>query len=350
MPEPSMMRRHFLQSLALGQGLACLPVLGQVKAQSERASAARWPLQDVELTVPFPAGGSSARLGKVLSDVFRQKNQHQLKTVHRGGGAGVAGADFVAAAPADGSHLLLGGPGIAIQRAAQMLRDKNAARELAPLALVARMPHVLLVSPRTFGGRSWVEISAELRRKPPRYRYASAGVGSATHIAGEWLKQLISANMEHVPYKGSGPALQELANGNVDVMIDSVAAALPHIQSSKVRAICVASTERSEVLPDVPASNEIGLQELVLHAWYGLFAPNDMAPALQNRVIDTFRSMASDPVLQSRWALMGTDWPGLYGEEFARFLRDEMAHWSRIALASGFDLRSKFLVKNQAFE
>ena len=350
MPESCMIRRHFLQSLALGAGAACLPALAQTGKNAVRTAAVRWPQQEVELTVPFPAGGSSARLAKVLADVFVQKAQHPLKTVHRGGGAGMAGADYVAKAPANGYHLLLGGSGMAVQRAAQQLRDKNAASELVPLALVARMPHVLLVSPRTFGGRSWAEISSELRRRPPRYRYASAGVGSSTHIAGEWLKQLIGGYMEHIPYKGSGPALQELANGNVDLMIDTVAAALPHIQSGRVRAICVANIERSDVLPDVPACNEIGLQEFVLHAWYGVFAPVGTPQPVQERVIDVFRSLAPDPVLQSRWAMMGTDWPGLYGEEFVRFLRDESAHWSRIALASGFDLRSKISMPNQGFE
>ena len=140
------------------------------------------------------------------------------------------------------------------------------------------MPLVLLVSPRRFNVRSWPELLAELRRKPQRYRYASAGIGTSNHVAGEWFKHETGALLEHVPYKGSGPAMLDVAQGNAELMLDGLGSALPHLQADRLRAVFVTSAERSPLLPDVPTARELGLGDFHPMAWYGIFAPRPRRP------------------------------------------------------------------------
>lgn len=331
MPEMDGRRRQLL--LALGGGGASLawPAWAQkTGAAGSRAKPGRWPAQEVELTVPFPVGGTSSLLAKVLVRQFAHATGQHLRMDYRGGGGGTAGASYVAKAPADGSHLLMGGTSLVIARAAQPQLDVDLYEAFSPLALLAQMPLVLLVNPRKLGARSWTELQAELRRRPQRYRYASAGVGSSNHIAGEWLKHETGALLEHVPYKGSGPALLEVVNGHVDVMLDGLASALPHLQSDRLRAVFVTSAERSPLLPEVPTTQELGLHDFQLSAWYGIFAPKDTPADVQARAIEVLREIGASPLVQQEWRAMGAHWPGLYGAEFAAFVQEQMQYWAAI--------------------
>lgn len=338
MPELDRLRRQLLQALgAAGVGGVAMGGAGVVWAQKPvpraavpTAAAGRWPAREVELTVPFPAGGTSALLGKTLARQFAQETGQSLRLEYRGGNAGVAGATYVAKSPANGMHLLMGGTSMVVSRAVQLQLDVDLYEEFVPLALVAELPMVLVVNPRKLVARTWTEMLAELRRKPARYRYASAGTGSFNHIAVEWLKHETGALLEHVPYKGSGPALQDVAMGNVDLMLDSLASALPHLQADRLRPVWVTGAERSHLLPEVPAVREVGLPDFQIHPWYGIFAPKATPVDVQSRVIEVFRAMATAPQVQKEWQSMGARWPGLYGADFTRFVQEEMQRWASI--------------------
>lgn len=323
-PEVDRLRRSLLAALAVaGTG----PVWAQSKNQA-RMAAARWPQREVELTLPFPAGGTTSVLGKTLARQFVLSTGQVLRLDYRGGAGGTVGASYAAKAPGDGYHLLMGGSSLVISRAALPQLEVDFYEEFAPLALVAEMPLVLLVNPRKLTTRTWTETLAELRRRPMRYRYASAGTGSANHITGEWLKLETGALMEHVPYKGSGPALLDVANGNADLMIDGLASALPHLQSDRLRAMFVTSRERSPLLPDVPTSRELGMGDFQPMGWYGIFMPKTTPADIQARVVAVCQEMAASPALQKELASIGVRWPGVYGDDFARYVKDEMQRWA----------------------
>lgn len=334
MPELDRLRRQLLGALgAAGIGTVA-PAWAQKTAPLPPA-VGRWPQQEVELTVPFPAGGNSALLGKTMARQFARETGQSMRLEYRGGGGGTAGATYVAKAPADGSHLLMGGISMLASRAVQLQLDVDLYEDFAPLALVAQMPLVLLVSPRRLNVRSWPELLAELRRKPQRYRYASAGIGTSNHVAGEWFKHETGALLEHVPYKGSGPAMLDVAQGNVELMLDGLGSALPHLQADRLRAVFVTGPQRSPLLPDVPTAHELGLDDFQSMPWYGIFAPRATPASVQARAIEVFRSMAGAPAVQKEWRAMGATWPGLYGPEFKQFLQDEMKHWARIVRETG---------------
>ncbi|WP_370678742.1 Bug family tripartite tricarboxylate transporter substrate binding protein [Comamonas sp. GB3 AK4-5] len=299
------------------------------------AAAGRIPPGELELTVPFPAGGNSALLAKTLVRQFRKETSQAMRLEYRGGAGGTAGAGYVAKAPADGLHLLMGGSSMLVSRALLLQLDVDLYEDFAPLALVAEMPLVLLVNPRRLNTRSWPELLAELRRRPQRYRYASAGVGSSNHVVGEWFKHETGALLEHVPYKGSGPAMLDVIQGNAELMIDGLGSALPHLQADRLRAAFVTSAERSPLLPDVPTARELGLTDFQTLAWYGIFAPKATPQAVQAQLIEVFRSMSQAPAVRQAWQAVGTRWPGLYGADFARFLQEEMKHWAGIVRQTG---------------
>jgi tripartite-type tricarboxylate transporter receptor subunit TctC len=273
-------------------------------------------------------------LGKTMARQFARETGQPMRLEYRGGGGGTAGATYVAKAPADGSHLLMGGVSMLASRAVQLQLDVDLYEDFAPLALVAQMPLVLLVSPRRLNVRTWPELLAELRRKPQRYRYASAGIGTSNHVAGEWFKLETGALLEHVPYKGSGPAMLDVAQGNVELMLDGLASALPHLQADRLRAVFVTGPQRSPLLPDVPRPRA-GPGRFPVHALVWHFCPQSHSCFVQARAIEVFRSMAGAPAVQKEWRAMGATWPGLYGPEFKQFLQDEMKHWARIVRETG---------------
>lgn len=328
MAEADRLRRALLAALGGAGMVPLVPAWAQKPAS--RAAANRWPSREVELTIPFPVGGTSSLLGKAIARQFTDITGQPLRMDYRGGGGGTAGASYVAKAPADGLHLLMGGTSLVIARAAKLQLDVDMYGAFAPLALVAEMPMVLVVNARKFAARTWTELQAELRRKPQRYRYASAGIGSSNHIAGEWLKRETGALMEHVPYKGSGPALLDVVNGNVDLMLDSLASALPHLQADRLRAVFVTGADRSLQLPDVPTTRELGLHDFHLTVWYGIFAPQNTPPDAQARLIEVLREVGASPLIQQEWQAMGARWPGLYGADFARFVQEQMKYWATI--------------------
>lgn len=315
-------------------GAAALGVTLPAWAQRSRLVGRILP-GEIELTVPFSAGGNSALLAKSLVRQFTKEMGQPMHLKYRDGAGGTVGASYVAKAAPDGLHLLMGGPSMLVSRAMLLQLDVDLYEDFVPLALVAEMPQVLLVNPRRLNTRTWPELLAELRRRHRRYRYASAGIGSSTHVLGEWFKHESGALLQHMPYKGSGPAMLGVAQGNAELMFDGLGSALPHLQADRLRAVFVTSPERSPRLPDVPTSSELGLHNFQSHAWCGIFAPKATPGAVCERLIEAFRLLSQAPEVLQEWQALGARWPGLYGADFSLFLKDEMKRWADIVRAVG---------------
>lgn len=311
------------------QWLAALPLVPEVWAQNKSRVANKWPQKTVNLVVPFPAGGSSALLAKPLSLAFQRQTSKPMRLEYRGGAGGVSGSSYIAAAPSDGYHLLVGGSHLVKARALMLDVDFDVLEDLTPLVLMAHVPQLLLVNPTKIRARNVTELLSELRRKSSRYRMASAGVGSSSHIASEVLRQQEELNFEFVHFRGSGPALQDLLMGSVDMMMDGLASALPHVRNKKLKALLVTGPQRIAALPDVPCAVEMGVQVLESLSWYGLFAPKKISEQKRLSILEVIDQLGEDTELRESYESMGIRWLGLGGAAFENMLENEARQWAQ---------------------
>ncbi|WP_260675189.1 Bug family tripartite tricarboxylate transporter substrate binding protein [Comamonas aquatica] len=318
--------------------LAAWPSVREPWAQTAavaRKGPGAWPTDPVTLVVPFPAGGTTALLAKQLVKPFQQHTQQSLRLQYQSGAAGVQGAAYAASAPPDGKHLLMGGSNLAVARALAADDDFDLVQDLRPLALVARVPLVLLVNPGRMRSRTAMEWLSDLGRKPMYYRMASAGQGSSSHVYAEILRQQEALRFKFVHFRGAGPALQDLLAGSVDMMIDGVVSCLPHVRSGRLKALMVSGNERVASLPDVPCATELGVHAMDRVAWYGLFAPKQLPDSRAAAIVDVLRQLGADPQLKSSLADLGIGWGGLYGEDFESMVKEQTLEWAQRMKALG---------------
>lgn len=310
-------------------------VLGPSQAQSPVRRKPLWPTEEVELVVPYPAGGATAVLAKLVAKAITKQTGMLMRLEYRGGGAGKQGGAYAANAQADGHHLLMGDTSLCISRALLPDRDFDVFNDLQSLALVAVIPQVVVVNSQRLRVRHTGELLAELARKPARYRMASSGPGSLSYIGAHMLAQQSNARFNFVNYRGAGPALQDLLVGNVDVMIDSLASTLPHIQSGRLKAMFVSGSQRMPVLPELPCAAEVGLPGFQLYGWYGLFAPENTPAPISAEIVRAMRQVGQDPELLQAYKAMGIDWGARYGDDFESFVHDETRLWAQRIKAMG---------------
>lgn len=318
-------RRAYLQWL----GAMAVVAPGWAQTAPVRRRSQSWPSQPVNLIVPFPAGGPSAILAKQVAQSFERTTKQLLRLQYQGGGGGLQGANFAAKAQANGQNIFIGGSHLAVARTLIEDDDFDLIEDLRPLALVAVVPQVVVINPERIRARTAMEWLADLSRKPMRYRMATAGIGSSSHISAEILRHQESLRFDYVHFRGSGPALQDLLAGSVDMMVDGLISCLPHIRSGRLKALMVTGSQRVELLVDVPCALEIGVNALNSTTWYGLFAPNQLTDAQAQAMQEVFKQMGRDTVLQQNLAAMGIQWGNLYGESFASMVRQETMQWAQ---------------------
>lgn len=329
-PVPWAQRRAWLQAIA---AVVASPVLhaGSVFAQSGRP----WPRQPVQLIVPFPVGGPSAILSKHIAQAFERVTGVPMRLIHQGGSGGLLGAGFAANAPADGHHLFIGGSSLAVTRALDLSDEFDLMEDLKPLAMVATVPQVLVVNPTRMRSRTVMEWLSDVGRKSARFRMATAGLGSSSHIGAEMLKQQESLRFEFVHFKGAGPALQDLLAGSVDMMVDSLISSLPYIRTGRLKALVVSGQQRATVLPDVPCAQEMGISALEAQTWYGLFAPVGISTAQSKVMVSVLERMGQDTQLLASLEAMGIRWGDLYGAAFHAMVKQETLQWAQRIKAAG---------------
>ena len=283
-----------------------------------------WPQRPVDVVVPYPAGGISSRLAKTVANALGKHVPQPVRLAYRPGGAGAVGGQWVAHKEAHTERLLLGGSHLPIARALQPEGRFDFVLQLDPLLLLTRIPMVVLVQPARLKARYAPELLIELARKPARYRMATGGIGSASYLAAEMLRYYAKAQVEMLHFRGGGPAQQELLAGTADVMVDSLLAALPHIRSGRLKAVMLMGNQRDTTQPDVPCATELGLPELQMDNWYGLFARRGLPPAQRAQLMDRLMAMAKDPEFVAEW---GVVWSGLQGEALQNLMLQDVRQW-----------------------
>ncbi|KQV99598.1 tripartite tricarboxylate transporter substrate binding protein [Rhizobacter sp. Root1221] len=289
-----------------------------------------WPAKPIKLVVPFAAGGTSDILARHIGAQLQTVLKQTVIVDNKGGAGGVIGADSVAKSPADGYTLLLGTIAThAINPALSPKIPYNAAKDFSPILLLGSISNVLLVTP-TEPARNAKELIARAKAKPGSIAFASAGQGTSQHMSGEMLKLLAGVDVLHVPYKGSGPAIQDVIAGQVPMSFETVTVALPHIQAGKVRALGVTSSRRSPALPDVPTLQEAGVAGFDVASWQGLFAPAGTPPAIVNRLNSELQKIIANPETKAKMDALGLIYSPNSPKQFADFQLAEQAKWAKV--------------------
>lgn len=316
-----------------------LLLAGAVALASPFAMAqSNWPSKPVTIVVPFPAGGGTDAFARPLAAVLSKNLGKQFIIDNKGGAGGTVGAGVASRAAPDGYTLFMGAVHHAIAPSMYPKLDYNIETDFVPIGMVSSVPQVIVVHPQRLPVSDLKGLLEYLRKNPGKLNYASAGNGTSHHLAGELFKLQTRTFITHIPYRGAGPALQDLIAGQVDMMFDGLASSATHIKSGRIRAIAVASPTRAPGFPDVPTSAEGGLPTYQVATWYGIWAPKgtprDAVTAMQGEMR---KAMNSDE-LKATWTGLGTETPNLWGDDFGKFVSAEVKRWAEVVKNSGAKL------------
>jgi tripartite-type tricarboxylate transporter receptor subunit TctC len=289
---------------------------GSVMAQSD------YPSRPIKIIVPFPAGGSTDVLLRLIQPKLSQALGQPIVIENKSGASSTVGADFVAKAAPDGYTLLVGTLHHTVAQAVFPKLAYKLDTDLVSIGTMAIIPNVVVVN-STVPAKTVAELVALTKAKPDNYNYGSAGPGSAHHLIGEVFKLQTGANLLHVPYRGSAPAVADLLGGQVSVMFDTTPSAMPHFKSGKTRPLAVTTATRSSALPDVPTLAEAGVPGLDIGTWYGFMAPAGTPAAIINRLHAETSKIIADPAVQKQLQSQGIEpLPGTPAEMQARIKRE----------------------------
>ena len=304
--------------------LAALAIPGVARAQSD------YPSRQVRIVVPFPAGGGLDALARALAERLQAQWRQPVVVDNRPGATGAIGSRHVAQSPADGHTLLVAASGtLTINPHLYANMGFNPATDLAGISMAFATDHVLVVNPAV-PAQTAQEFIALLKARPGQLSFGSGGNGSSTHLVPELFKLVAQVDMQHVPYRGSAPALNDLVAGNVQVMLDQLPSALPMIQGGRVRALAVTGPRRSRLLPDLPTMAELGLPQAEATSWGAVMVPaGTPAPAIA-RLNAVIREALAEPGVQQRLAAAGADAVVSTPAELAGIMRSETEKWGRV--------------------
>jgi tripartite-type tricarboxylate transporter receptor subunit TctC len=321
-------RRQVLR-LAAAAGVLALPLAGRTQTT--------WPTKPVNLVVPFPAGGGTDTFARPLSAQFAKQTGKTMVIDNRGGAGGTLGAGVAAKAAPDGYTLFMGAVHHAIAPSMYPKLDYDIEKDFVPLALMANVPQVLVVNPKSVTG-DFKAFVAQVKASPGRLNYGSAGTGTSHHLAGELFKQQTGTFITHIPYTGAGPALRDLISGQVDMMFDGLGSSAGHIKGGRIKALMVSGVKRNPAFPDVPCAAELGLPDYTVTTWYGLWAPKGTPSDVQARIVEEMRRAAATDELKAIWASNGADFGNLSPAQFGGFVSAEIKRWATVVKASGAKL------------
>ena len=321
-------RRSLLQFTAASSLASVVPAWAQ----------ANWPNKPVNMVVPFPAGGGTDAFARPLSAIFSKQTGKQLSIDNRGGAGGTLGAGLAAKSAPDGYNYFMGAVHHTIAPSMYPKLDYDLERDLVPLILVAAVPQVLVVNPKKVQANNVKEFLDFVKKNPGKLNYGSAGGGTSHHLAGELFKLQTQTFITHIPYRGAGPALQDLIAGNVDMMFDGLGSSAAHIKGGRIKALMVSGSKRNPAFPDVPCSAEVGLPDYTVSTWYGVWAPKNTPAEAQARAIEEIRKACQTDEAKAVWSAQGAEFPNLTGAQFDAFIKSELRKWSQVVKASGAKL------------
>jgi tripartite-type tricarboxylate transporter receptor subunit TctC len=294
---------------------------------------ADYPDRAVRVIVPVAAGGGVDVMARLISQKLSERWGQQFVVENRAGAAGIIGTKAVIGSPADGYTLLYTPSSLSLTVAVNKTPPYEVEKDLTPIINVAVSPYALVVHP-SVPANNLQEFISYAKGNPDKVNYSSAGVGSASHLAGELLKTMAGIQMTHVPNKGMNPALIDLMGGQVQVLFASVPAMLTE-KGGRIRPIAMAEKKRSPLLPDLPTMDESGLKGFEVGNWVGFLAPAGLDPAIVKKLHDDMLSIMDSPEMKEKFNTLGFDRIGSTPQEFGATVRDDVHKWSEVVKRAG---------------
>ena len=299
------------------------------------AVAQGWPSKPIKWIVPFAPGGTTDILARTISEKLTTALGQPVIVENKPGAGGGLGAEFTAKAPPDG-YTIMGGTisTHAINASLYKNLPYDPVKDFAPITMIVRLPNMLVVNP-DIPAKNVTELIALLKSHPNKYSFASSGNGTSQHLSGELFKGMAGVEMQHIPYKGSPPALQDVVGGQVAMTFDNITTAWPLAKAGKLRALAVTTSKRSSIAPEIPTLSESGLAGYEVGSWQGVFAPAGTPPAIVSRLNREIVKIINMPDVKEKLTALGAEPVGNTPEEFGAIVRTEVAKWGEVVKKSG---------------
>jgi tripartite-type tricarboxylate transporter receptor subunit TctC len=317
---------------------AALALGASAFAPSLAKAQGAWPNKPIRLIVPFPPGGGTDAFARPLSKLLSASLGQSVVIDNRGGAGGTLGAEIVAKSAGDGYTFLMGAVHHTIAVSMYPRLAYDIVKDLTPVATVSFVPNVVVVNPQRMNVKTIAEFGQAVKASPGKYNYGSAGNGTTHHLTVELYKTITKSFMTHIPYRGAGPALQDLLAGQVDFMFDGLGSSIQHIRGGKLNALAVTSAKRSPALPNVPTLAEAGIKGYDAMTWYAVWAPASTPADIVNRMNAEIIKALNSKELKDAWANMGADSGMGTPDVMAKLVDSEIKKWAKVVKDSGAKL------------
>ena len=301
------------------------------------AAQAPFPSKPIKIIAPVQPGGGVDLVGRTVADRLGRVLGQSIIVENQSGGGGIVGSLATARAAPDGYTLMVGYVGTHGTNPAVRKLPYDAVKDFTPVAMVGGTPNVLVVPP-SVPAKSLAEFIAYVKANPGKVSYGSAGQGTLTHLAMEQLKVAAGLDMAHVAYRGIGPAITDILGGQTQALFPGLAAGLPHIKAAKMRPIAVTGLKRHPLLPDVPTFEESGYKGFDGVQWYGIVGPANLPAPIVKQLNDEINKLLANPELRERLAGEALEPMPMSPEQFAQYIRDDIARWTKVAKERGIEL------------
>jgi tripartite-type tricarboxylate transporter receptor subunit TctC len=301
-------------------------------------AADAWPSRPVTIIVPFPAGGGTDAFARPLAAQLTRQLGKTVIIDNRGGAGGTLGAGLASRATPDGYTFFMGAAHHAIAPSIYPKLDYDIQKDFIPVALVAAPPQVIVVNAQRVPAKDLKSFIDYAEKNPGKVNFGSAGNGTSHHLAGELFKIQTKTSLTHVPYRGAGPALQDLVGGQLDMMFDGLGSSASHIKAGRIKPLAVASAKRAPGFPDIPTAAEAGLPGYEVSTWYCLFATKGTPPEIVERMGAEVRKALASPEVQTNWQNAGSEVPNMSASEFGAMVASEIARWNKVVKTANVKL------------
>jgi tripartite-type tricarboxylate transporter receptor subunit TctC len=321
-----MITRRRLAGLMVASAVAPAPLARPALAQ---ASAQNWPSRHVRVIVPFAPGGATDVIARVIGNRLFEIWGQQVVVENRSGAGANIGAQVAAQSDPDGYTLYIGSVPHATNRFLYSSLSYDPVADFAPVTLICTQSNIMVV-PNASPAKSVLEFVAYAKSTPGKISYGSGGIGTSVHLSGELFKRMTGIEMTHVPYRGAGPAVQDVIAGRLDLIFDNVTGSLPHVRNGSLRGLAVTAAKRAAAAPDLPTVAEAGVPGFAVSTWFAFFVPAKTPPAIAKKINTDIVAALSHPMVKDRLEQLGAEIAGSTPDELAAFLKSEMDKWGPV--------------------
>ena len=325
-----MITRRRLLAATAGAVLAPTPLIRRASAEP----VGSWPSRFVRLIVPFPPGGGTDSVGRIISAKLTEIWGQQMVIENRGGAGSNLGSEAGAHSDPDGYTILFAALPIAINQFIYPKLNFDVSADFAPITLLCTFPNVLVVA-NTSPAKSVAELIAYAKANPGTVTFGSSGIGTSPHLSGELFKRMAGIEATHVPYRGAGPAINDLLPGRLTMMFNTAGSLMPYVKGGQVRGLGTSAAKRFFAAPELPTIAEAGLPGFDVTSWYALFAPVKTPPEIVRKMNADTVTALRDPVVRERFANLGLEVVGSTPEELKTFVQAEITKWGPVIKAAG---------------